>query len=237
MRSRVLYLLLMFCSAPLAAGQTDAGQAPLNLRMRYSVAREGMPLTKALAEVGDRQLRNRVLFGIEVHLEDKREPVVDFRFDASSTLGDVLHQIVRQLPGYEFEVVSDRMVNIHPRGSKGNPDSLLNTRVDRFEVVEEPPGNIITRPKEFIPELAERLTPKRFASGPAGTAGSGIRGVGPPMITLHLQDVTVREILNEVSAATQRVTLPEYRPMGWVYSFQPDPTSDLGGVHSWSVNW
>jgi len=236
--TRVLYLLWIFCSAPLAAGQaTEAGQAALNLRMPFSMTREGMPLTKALLEVGHRALSNQLIFGIEVHLQDNREPTVDFRFDASSTLGDVLHQIVRQVPGYEFEAVSDRMINVYPRASKGNPDSLLNTRVERFDVVEEEPGNILLQPKEFIPELAERLAPKRFASGPGGIVGITVRGLGPVRINLHLEDVTVRQILNEASAATQRVTVPGYRPKGWVYSFQPDPASDLGGVHSWSIHW
>jgi hypothetical protein len=56
--------------------------------------------------------------------------------------------------------------------------------------------------------------------------------IGEPRVTLHLRKATIREILNAVAQATEQFP-PQYFPLGWVYSFQPDPTSPIGGLHSW----
>lgn len=194
-----------------------------------------IPITKALAEVGIRLRNGYVLFGIEVYLENGSEPMVDVKLKPPASLGEALRQIFRQIPEYKFEVISDHLINVYPSLAKQDPFNVLNTRVQRFEVVDEQADGILYSPGDFIPELNERLIPKRGPPQPSGYSGPGLRSIGPG-VTLHLENVTVRQVLNAVSEATTEFPA-NYSPLGWVYLFEPDPTSPVGGKHSWTVHW
>ncbi len=234
------FVALVFAAAVAPCAQPFTGTdqpGPLALPIFPTpIVRKRIPLTKALSEVGVEIRHGYVSFGIEARLKDGEEPSVDLSIQPGSTVGDALHQILRQLPEYRFEVVSDHLIGIYPAGAKEDPNDLLNLHVSRFDVVSEDPGALLSRPQDFIPELKGRLTPRR-AGGPqpGGTGGDELRGVGPG-ITLHLRNVTVRDILNAVSEATEKFP-PNLSPVGWVYSFQPDPNLPAGGVHSWMFHW
>jgi len=189
---------------------------------------QNVPVTRALGEVGVFVQHGYALFGVELRLTDGQEPRVSIDLPAGSTLGDALRQILKQLPGYDFEIVSAHLINMYPRGAKQDPGDLLNMRVAQFDVHEAAPEDIMTRPQEFIRALKEVLYPEK-----PGWLG-GIHSAGPYNLNLHLQNVTVRDILNAASQATE--SFPgDLSPLGWVYTFQPKPGLPAGGVHSWNA--
>ncbi len=197
------------------------------------LVRNRIPLTEALSEVGVQVREGWVLFGVEVRLKEGKEPIVSLHLPPNSTLGEALEQMFREAPDYKYEVAGAHLINIYPEGAKTNPENVLNIRVQRFDVVNEPPSSVLSAPQRFIPELNKRLTAPPRAGEPTGTAGPVMRPVGGPRVTLHLRNVTVRQILNSVSEATQH-SPAGFRPLGWVYSFQPDPASPVGGTHAWT---
>jgi hypothetical protein len=201
-----------------------------------SLVRTNIPLSKALSEIGVKVRGGYVLFGIELLLRDGKEPNVNLNLEPGSTLGTALKQVFDQLPDCRFEVVSDHLVNVFPVGAKRDPKDPLNLRLTRFDAVAAHPDHIIAKPDDLIPELRALLTPKRpMTSEGYGYADKPLISMGPTA-TFHLRNVTVRDILNAASEATEQY--PAKRsPLGWVYSFSPDSKSPLGGIHSWGVHW
>lgn len=200
------------------------------------LSQRDVPLTKTLGYVGSYVRRGYVLFGVELRLKNGQEPVVNVNLEPGSTLGDALRQIFDQLPGYRFEVLSAHMINIYPEDARWNPDDVLNLLVPRFDAVDVQPTDILVRPGDFIPELKARLAPKTSRGPqPSGSIGPGISGSGPT-ITLHMNNATVREILNAVSEAMEQFP-QNYEPVGWLYAFRPDPASPIGGAHTWRFLW
>jgi hypothetical protein len=197
------------------------------------IVRNHISLTQALGVVGASVQGGFILFGLELHSKDGQEPTVSVDLPPESRFEDGLRQIMGQIPGYKYEVISEHMINIYPRGANKNPEDLLNTPVPQFDAVNVDPGGILTSPSDFIPELAVRLRPKTSAGPqPSGFGGSVFRSNGPS-ITLHMKDTTVRQILNAASEVMEQFP-PNHQPVGWTYLFQPDPASPGGGKHSWA---
>lgn len=195
-----------------------------------------MPLTQALTEIGARVRGGYVLFGTEVALnENGTQPSVRLDLPSGATLGDAVRHVLSQLEGYEFRIASNHIINIYPQSARKSRDNPLNVRVQRFNVAGAYPSDILSRPVSFIPELHAHLRPPPQSGQPSGSFGPGISG-GGPTISLNLNNVTVRDILNAVSHATEQFP-PEYSPVGWVYSFRPDPKLPAGGEHSWTFHW
>lgn len=212
------------------AGEPALFQLPL---FPVHIAERNISLSKALEHVGVHVRSGYVLFGIEVQLEDEKKPLVSLDLPPGSKLGDALQQILRQLPNYQFEVVSPHLINIYPAGAKTDPQDPLNIRVDRFEITDEQASDVLAAPQLFIAQLQQRLTPPRVgAPQPSGSAGPRMRSSGPT-VTVRLRNVTVREILNAITEATEQFP-PQYAPVGWVYSFKRDPALPSGGKHSWA---
>jgi len=196
-----------------------------------------IPFTRALGDVGSYVQNGYALFGVELRSGDGQEPLVNVDLQPGSNLGDALEQLINQVPGYEFQVVSAHMINIYPAGAEKDPQDVLNAFVPRFDAVNSEPAHVLTRPQDFIPELKARLTPKRTGTPQLGGICCGLGGgENAPTITLHLRNVTVRQILNAVSEAMEQFP-PNHPPVGWLYTFQPDPTSPVGGKHSWMFFW
>jgi hypothetical protein len=182
------------------------------------IVRQHVPLTRALADIGVFARDGYVLFGVEVRVKDHEEPVVDVNLPPGSTLGDGMRQVLAQLPDYTFRVVSAHLINVLPQQADRDPNDLLNILVARFDVVDQHPARIFSAPDDFIGELTVRLRP---AGG--GVVASILEGVNDPRITLHLRNVTVRQIFNAVTEATEN--FPEqWQPLGWVWLFNDDPT-------------
>lgn len=195
-----------------------------------ATVRNHITLTQALGTVGVYVQNGYVLFGLELRAKDGQEPIVNLNLPPDSHFEDGLRQIMTQIPGYEYEVVSPHMINIFPIGAKKDSKDVLNTPVPQFDAISEDPTQILTSPSDYIPELAARLYPRKPGE-PYGYGGVAARSNVPP-VTLHLKNTTVREILNSASEAMEEFP-PQYDPVGWAYLFEPDPSLPAGGKHSW----
>src|SRR5260370_40271095 len=198
------------------------------------ISRTNTTLTQALGAIGVYVQDGYVLFGLGLLSKDGQEPVVTVNLLPNSHFEHGLRQIMGQIPGYEYEIISEHMIRMYPVGAKKNPADLLNTPVTKFDAVDVDPGGVLTAPADFIPELAARLKPKTSAGPqPSRPGGSVLRGINVPTVTLHLKDTTVRKILNAASEAMEQFP-PDHQPIGWTYMFQPDPALPAGGKHSWA---
>jgi len=235
--SALLALTLAIPPARIGLGRPQ-GDALLTLRLRpVPATTEKIPLTGALRTVGSRTQGGYVLFGIELRLVENREPLVGLN-GTCSTLGEALRQIFGQLPGYRYEVVSEHFIQVYPDGAQKDTTDALNTTVPSFDVVGEVPWQILAHPESYIPQLHARLRPGEPFLGPGGAFGGLGLGPRPPglTITLHLRNVTVREILNAVAQAGENFPA-DFAPTGWLCTLQPSRSSSVGCAYSWSVLW
>src|SRR5690349_14876560 len=86
------------------------------------IVRNHIPLTQALGVVGASIEGGFILFGLELNSKDGQEPIVSVDLPPGSRFEDGLRQIMGQIPEYEYEVVSEHMINIYPRGANKNPE-------------------------------------------------------------------------------------------------------------------
>jgi hypothetical protein len=197
-------------------------------------ARRHLPLMQALATIGVSVAEGYVLFGVEIRHEHGAEPVVDLALQPGANVEDELRRLFEQLPQYSFTAKSNHFVSIYPKAAMTDPDDPLNLRVKRFDVDGAQAGLIFTWPELFVPELKEKLTP---GSTKAPNPKHVDLYVGPvavgPLVTLHLRNVTVREILDAASQATEGAAFPE-APLGWSFAFDPKSIS-AGGVVYWRL--
>jgi hypothetical protein len=242
MKIALICLVLLITAGESFCQKTSApvGVDPLTLRLSHGpLVLQNVPLTRALREIGFQIERGYVLFGAEVQLQDGKEPNVTLDLPKGSSLQSALEQALRQIEGYKFKVEGEHLINIYPKDAESDPKDLLNTRVERFTVVDKPPSLLLATPQSYIPALHARLT---LAGQPSGTAGSVMGQVGEPRVSLELQNVTVRQILNAVTEATEQFPR-KYFPLGWAYFFEPPSASSAEAKHYWrslfsaSSNW
>jgi hypothetical protein len=232
-REKALASLLALALASTVRAATDESSLLKLPLFPVPVVQQNAPLTRALSYVGAFVRNGYVLFGIEVRSKDDREPAVNVNLKPGSTLGDALRQIFQQVPGYTFDVVSQHLINVYPIGANRDPADLLNLRVPAFDAVDVYPGDILARPQDFMPEVRARLFPRKPGE-PTGYGLIVLGGVGPT-VTLHLRDVTVRQVLNAVSQETEEFPATS-SPLGWVCYFRPNPTLPAGGTYRWEAH-
>lgn len=229
-RSTVAIVVLLVPLPPQKAGPVH-DELPLNLSLFPApITRNNLALSQALGTIGAYVQGGYVLFGVELRTKDGNEPLVSVNLLPGSHFGDGLDQILAQIPGYEYKLVSKHMINIYPIGAETDSKDLLNMPVPRFDAISMDPTQILTSPTEYIPELEARLHPRTPAQ-PYGYGGLTVRSNVPP-VTLHLKNTTVRGILNAASEAMEEFPA-QYQPVGWAYLLQPDPSLPAGGKHSW----
>jgi hypothetical protein len=227
--SLLLILLPLRCVLPL-----EGQQVTLDAQMgSEALARRRIPLSRALRTVSIEVQKGYVSYGAEIYLAGGREPIVNLALQPDSTAQAVLSEIFKQLPEYRFRILSDHFVSIYPNAAISDPNDPLNLKIERFDVSGEKAGLILTWPERFIPKLKARLTPPSDRVGREKHIDLYVGPVaGGPDITLHLENVTVREILNAVSEFTQRAGLTG-TPLGWLYAFDPASTPNVGNVQYW----
>src|SRR2546429_78776 len=71
------------------------------------ISRTNTTLTQALGVVGASVQDGYVLFGLDLHSKDGQEPIVSVNLPADSHFEDGLRQIMSQIRGYEYEVISE----------------------------------------------------------------------------------------------------------------------------------
>jgi hypothetical protein len=183
-------------------------------------------LQEALSALGQSPREGFALFGLEERLTDGKEPTVHLRIKAGTTLGVALREVIAQLPPYEMEVVSDHLIDLRPKGAKEDPGNILSLRVPTFDTASTAAYGILDAPRDFIPELNQALRPKPEPGKQVIELYSGGYH-GGPAVTLHLKNVTVRDILNAASVATEQ-SFGEHKPdapRGWIFAFDPNPPS------------
>lgn len=192
-----------------------------------------LPLTSALSNLGSRAKGGYVLFGVEVLLRQGKEPTVSLPRESVGDLGTALREILRQLPSYEMQVVSTHLIEILPRRARTGSRDLLNDRVADFTVTDTPAAAILAHPARFIPQLQARLRAKQAPGTHRLEIYSGPYALPVSRITLHMKDVTVREILDRVSEATEDLGADQ-DPLGWTYKMNSDDTPGVP-KHAWET--
>jgi hypothetical protein len=183
----------------------------------------------------------RILIGFEEvpHREGEKGKNISVEL-TDATVVEILDRLCEADPRYTYEVVSDALINVFPRGAKSDPNNLLNITVQDFEFDGRAlPHGLITKIDELAPEGYARKT--RKTGRPLGSAGSILSGEFSlaPKISLTLQNVTVREILNAIVLYSVKLP-PEqlgWAPISWKYEFiiDPDAPTGLGGYPRWST--
>ena len=225
----------------------DASASVLNVSVEeYSLDKADMEEALGILRAKDPK---RILIGFETIKEPlKSQPVVIRSLHLQNqTLGQILQRLCGEDPRYAFEVISDsRIVNVYLTSARSDARNLLNIRVRRFDVDGDVyPQTLIRSIDRYAPELREYLDEKRrehwARTGPPGAfPGSVLSGDAPvPRVSIHLRDLTIREILNAIVLYTSdhRDALGFAFPLSWKYEFIVDPAAPtgLGGQPKWDI--
>lgn len=215
---------------------------------------EGLTLQNATMEEALRALRatnpNQILIGFERVPHRRDEPEARLSLSASSTtVEEILKAACGQDPRYAYDIAGGKVIEVRPVNSYADPQDLLDMSVRDFSVDEVmSPAAVISRIGELAPELASYMTDKKreyYASRgivPA-SPGAQMHGNMDPQIKIHLQNVTVRQILNGVVVYSHELyenAKPDWTgnrpvPTSWIYDFTIDPAAPtgLGGYPVW----
>ena len=105
--------LLLVAVVGFARGGLDERQRLLGLRLfPVPLVLQNVTVAKALGEIGAVVQHGYALFGMELRLSNGQEPTLSIDVPAGSTLGDALNQVLKQLPGYDYEIVSPHLIDI-----------------------------------------------------------------------------------------------------------------------------
>ena len=180
-----------------------------------------------------------------------------------TTVGEVVRRLCQADPRYQYQVVAGAfvrpdlkgsMIEVRPKGALQDATDLLNIRIREY-TVDAPmiPGQLFQNVVEDAPELRDFLRRKmeewlrETGRQPGGSPGAKMSGnMPPPRMTIHLQDVTVRQILDAISMKSIEMFKegPDFdssgrgvklAPSGWEYDFVTDPNAStgLGGYPIW----
>jgi hypothetical protein len=151
---------------------------------------------------------------------------------------------------YSYTEVQPGVVAVRAAQEPAQLSTLMSLQVPATDIeVREWPFNLFGRVAELIPELGAYLRTKTLEwSKQTGHPLPGSPGIGmntgesPPLIKIHLQNTTVRGVLNAFAAYTlahgsqDPSVQPYLPPLGWRVDFTPDPQAPtgLGGYVKWS---
>ena len=192
----------------------------------------------------------KILIGFEKipHREGERTESLSLSVN-NGTVGQILDQLCQQSRNYTYEVTQGTVIHVHPTHADSDPPGLLNIKVRDFSIEGKMlPAAAIQRISLLAPELHTYLTEKReayYASrGTApGSPGAILGGNMDPAVNLHLHDLTVREILDQL--VVYSVQLRDQTPptstgsrlpaTSWMYEFvlNPEAPTGLGGTPRW----
>ena len=130
----------------------------------------------------------------------------------NKSVREVLAALVGEVPDYRVNF-SSGIVEIYSPRARDTPSILLNTMIDKFEVEN---ADAQETSAELFAVLAQKLNPRTavFQSIAAGSLGSS-------KVTLRLEKVRIREILNTLVAMNGAAV--------WVVKVPPERLSKLQG--------
>jgi hypothetical protein len=205
----VLLLQVPLASHPSTESETLEGKLRVRLR-HYTLDEETFlqALTRFAAE-----------FEIPVGIEWSRTPATLQRVRVSwqdVTVHQVIESLVRSQPGYDFEI-SGGIVHIHPRETLGDARNFLNLGIDQFEVNNEFVGMASRRLRERIRRTLGHSRPPKPGVGEAGSMATGL---GDRKISLKLQNVAVRHVLDKL------ILVADFRV--WIVTYSPTALTESG---------
>ncbi|MGA3099341.1 MAG: hypothetical protein ABSF25_23025 [Bryobacteraceae bacterium] len=133
-----------------------------------------------------------------------------------ATPSAILQDVVKAYPGYELEI-SNGVVHVYPAAMRGDRGDILNVRIGSFEVQDE-----YLNFAAYL--LARKVQPIMVPPDPNAKGGRGFSiasGVGEQRVTLALQNVTVREVLDKLCLSSNRNV--------WIVAYPAAPTKTRGG--------
>lgn len=233
--TRMLVFSLVVAAAlgpgPTGRAAQNLQEAPLRLKVSSYEVRDASivdALRRLQLKVGPESL----IFGLEV-APFSEAPASNLTLTLQgATVKDVLDGIILQDPRYTYEVIDSRLIHVFPREARTDPSNLLNIRVKRFRVSDAPYDRVLKYPQYHIAELEVELM-RRSKAG--GYVASMMGGADAPRISLDLQDVTVRDVLNRIAQKTEKFPGPLFGPTGWIYTFRVDTSVPLGGHPCWDL--
>jgi hypothetical protein len=252
----ILNLLLstaILASTTLRTHQNVPKAAPEE-RSVLSETVESFRVENSTMEAALRSLRQtdfaRILIGFERIARRQSEKTESLSLSLSNaTVGQILDQLCQQSHEYTYQLIDGAIIHVHPVHAESDPPGLLNMKVRDFSIEGKMlPAAIIQRISVLVPELEAYLAEKRNAY----YAGRGIMPASPgailggnmdPTVSLHLHDLTVRQILGNVilySVQLRNQMPPDshgYKlpTASWMYEFVIDPNAPtgLGGTPRW----
>lgn len=129
----------------------------------------------------------------------------------------ILWKLVDSHPGYTFDM-SKGVIHVFPKWTRGSRRDFVNLKIQDFVVRDQIPGLA----NRYLRDLVKlTVSPPPPPSGKPNGSGSSMGAeVGERNISLHLQNVIVRDALDAIAlASTWKV---------WVVTFTDDPLTPTG---------
>jgi hypothetical protein len=193
--SLVLFLLLVqpFGSAPQSAappGSPDL-QAKLHIRVKnYALSADSF--LGALVEVAT---QFEIPVGIEWSKNDETMRKVSLAW-TDADVRQVIQELVDTQHEYEFDV-ADSVVHIFPKWAKSSQQDFTNLVLQKFDVRNELLGQANHRLRQLVKFTVS--PPPQTGATVGGTGGSQLGSVGEPKISLKLENIMVRDALDQVA--------------------------------------
>jgi hypothetical protein len=198
------------------------GQDFLDLRVPFFEVKN-VAMEEALVELKLRWMIQVCLEKVPKESEDEKEVTVSIKLE-NATIREILDALVKADPRYYWEVYdshlnkSAKLINVLPVGAKGASDSPMTIKVKRAVIKDVTPNNAINQIDHWIPELVKKLHPE-------GLPGHAFYGIGARVrifkIHFEFEDLTVREILNEIALRSGGIS--------WVFESVKKPSQ----VYRW----
>jgi hypothetical protein len=187
--SGLLFVSLLY--SIFASAQTPESVLEEKLRSNvqsYSISADN--LLEALARVSDDfQLR----MGVEWAISSTPDRPVSLKYD-NTTILQIIEELVSTEPLYTFTTAND-VVHVSNRATFEDARNFLNLRIPEFQVSSEYVGHASNRLHKIVVELT--INPRKAEGGTHGCAGSYGVGAGDYLASFHLQDATIRDILDK----------------------------------------
>ena len=196
----------------------------------FPIDATNVPLRDALSRIDSGLLEPRyVIFGVELAPRPVPEPLITLHVQGGARVAEVLAQIMRQAQGYAYSVVNTHLISVYSVPWQHDSRNLLNTRIEKVELSDQAVVDLLHTPWVSIAEVRQRMYETQ-AGRPATFAGEVARSKLGPKLSLKLENVTLRDVLN-AAAETISQAPPPWSRTGWVYEFDSTGTNPFQQNH------